>query len=269
MRRATHQAGAMAGPQVSMMPAALILNAQEGRPQPIISVATVVRNGASTLRRAIESVVGAEHPAVEYIVIDGGSTDGTIEILREYDSAIAFWSSEPDRGIYDAMNKAAARATGKWLFFLGADDEIRIDFDSLISLLAKADAVYYGNVELQRNSEVQGETFSAWKLMQRNICHQAILYPRSVYANHSYSLTAGVLADHQYNIEVWGAATAFIYINVTIARFNDEGASAGNVAYFEPLKLAAIRRHFGLHYYLAKRVRNTLASLMKGHDESA
>jgi glycosyltransferase involved in cell wall biosynthesis len=87
-----------------------------------ISIITVVYNGAATIASAVASVLAQDHPDVEYIVIDGGSKDATVEILKSYGDKIAVLVSEPDKGIYDAMNKGVARATGDVVGILNADD---------------------------------------------------------------------------------------------------------------------------------------------------
>ncbi|MBE6094936.1 MAG: glycosyltransferase [Schwartzia succinivorans] len=86
------------------------------------SVVTATYNAAKTLRQALDSVLSQNYPAVEYIIIDGGSTDGTVDILREYSTHLAYWVSEADTGIYEAFNKGIQAATGDYLYFLGADD---------------------------------------------------------------------------------------------------------------------------------------------------
>ena len=90
--------------------------------RPLISIVVSVFNGADTLQQCIDSVTDQTYPAVELIVIDGGSTDGTREILLRNASKLAYWVSEPDRGIYHAWNKALVHAQGDWISFLGADD---------------------------------------------------------------------------------------------------------------------------------------------------
>ena len=90
--------------------------------KPLISVITVVFNGAETIRDTIVSVLTQSYDNVEYIVIDGGSNDGTIEILRQYEHVIDYWLSEKDRGIYDAMNKGIALSTGMYIGLLNSDD---------------------------------------------------------------------------------------------------------------------------------------------------
>jgi glycosyltransferase involved in cell wall biosynthesis len=87
-----------------------------------VSVITVCYNNAQTLERALQSVVGQDWPDVEHVVIDGGSTDGTVDILERFRSRLACVVSEPDKGIYDAMNKGLARSTGDVVCFLNADD---------------------------------------------------------------------------------------------------------------------------------------------------
>ena len=88
-----------------------------------ISVITVCFNSQATIERSIQSVVAQQWPAVEHIVIDGGSTDGTLAILERFRPHLAALVSEPDKGIYDAMNKGLARATGEVVCFLNADDQ--------------------------------------------------------------------------------------------------------------------------------------------------
>ena len=89
---------------------------------PKISVITVVRNGAATVEDTLRSVAAQDYPRVEHVVIDGASTDGTLDIVRRHRDKIAAFRSEPDRGMYDAMNKGLALATGEIVGFLNADD---------------------------------------------------------------------------------------------------------------------------------------------------
>ena len=92
---------------------------------PLISVVTVSYNAVSTIEQTIISVLNQMYSNIEYIIIDGGSTDGTVDIIKRYDDKIAYWRSEPDRGIYDAMNKGILQAKGEWIYFIGASDLCR------------------------------------------------------------------------------------------------------------------------------------------------
>jgi len=89
---------------------------------PLLTVITVVFNGARTLEATVQSVLGQTYRNIEYIIIDGGSTDGTLDIIRKYEHAIDYWLSEPDKGVYDAMNKGINAANGIWLNFLNGND---------------------------------------------------------------------------------------------------------------------------------------------------
>ena len=81
--------------------------------EPLVSIVTVVYNGASTLERTMQSVFAQGYPNIEYIVVDGGSNDGTLDLLRKYEDRLDLWVSERDKGIYDAMNKGVALCTGE------------------------------------------------------------------------------------------------------------------------------------------------------------
>ncbi|MGB2963490.1 MAG: glycosyltransferase family 2 protein [Anaerolineales bacterium] len=98
------------------------MNIQNRNPK--ISIIIAVYNGSDTMQACIDSVIGQKYTNKELIIIDGGSDDGTIELIRSYDNYIAYWVSEPDRGIYDAWNKGLERSSGEWICFLGSDDSL-------------------------------------------------------------------------------------------------------------------------------------------------
>ncbi|HAH56818.1 MAG TPA: glycosyltransferase, partial [Bacteroidales bacterium] len=85
-----------------------------------MTVVTVVFNGVEFLEDTIKSVIGQTYDNVEYIIVDGGSKDGTLDIIKKYEYAIDYWVSEPDKGIYDAMNKAIDLGSGDWINFMNA-----------------------------------------------------------------------------------------------------------------------------------------------------
>ncbi|MBK7083568.1 MAG: glycosyltransferase [Flavobacteriales bacterium] len=95
---------------------------RRGPRKPLVNIVTVVYNGAATLERTIQSVLAQDHPAIEYIIVDGASKDGTLGIVRRYEDRIAYWVSAKDSGIYDAMNKGIALCTGEWVGMIDADD---------------------------------------------------------------------------------------------------------------------------------------------------
>jgi glycosyltransferase involved in cell wall biosynthesis len=91
--------------------------------QPLVTVVTAVYNGCRYIRGCLESVLRQDYPNIEHIVLDGGSGDGTVEVLKQFDDRIALWKSERDGGVYAAWNKALLEARGDWICFLGVDDE--------------------------------------------------------------------------------------------------------------------------------------------------
>lgn len=90
--------------------------------RPLITIITATYNSAAVLERSINSILNLKYRNIEYIVIDGASTDGTVDILKKYNFAVDKWISEPDNGIYDAWNKGVRLSTGEWITFLGSDD---------------------------------------------------------------------------------------------------------------------------------------------------
>ncbi len=89
---------------------------------PVVSIITVVFNSVTLLERTIQSILGQTYPNIEYLIIDGGSKDGTVDIIRKYEDRIDFWISGPDKGLYDAMNKGLTAATGDFVWFLNSGD---------------------------------------------------------------------------------------------------------------------------------------------------
>mgnify|MGYP000302656355 FL=1 len=116
---------------------------------PLISVVTVSYNAIATIEQTILSVINQKYSAIEYIIIDGGSTDGTVDIIKKYEDKISYWVSERDNGIYDAMNKGIRHATGKIVGIINSDDWYEMDaFATVADLyLKKGDLyLYHGDI---------------------------------------------------------------------------------------------------------------------------
>src|SRR5476649_2919376 len=92
----------------------------KGNEKSLLTVITIVLNGVNILERTILSVINQSYVSIEYIIIDGGSTDGSLDIIKKYESNIDHWISEPDKGLYDAMNKGIKMAKGEWINFMNA-----------------------------------------------------------------------------------------------------------------------------------------------------
>ncbi len=118
--------------------------------QPSISIVTVVYNGVDLLEGTILSVIQQSYPNIEYLVIDGASTDGTLDIIQKFESKISTWISEPDKGLYDAMNKGIKMATGDFICFMNCGDKLYADdtLSKAVQNMPVETDVIYGEVML-------------------------------------------------------------------------------------------------------------------------
>lgn len=195
--------------------------------KPKISIAVVTYNCEETIEETIVSIINQDYLNKELIVIDGNSHDDTMVILRRYQSSITHLISEPDHGIYDAMNKALKYATGDFLIFLGSDDHF-ISY-SVLSKVAKyinhRECIYYGNVYRVSRKDLYCHKFNKYKLAVKNICHQAIFYPQKAYKSYNYEQYYKTHADYVNNLKLY-KNYSFIYIPEVICYYNEGGASA-------------------------------------------
>ena len=123
--------------------------------RPLVTIITIVRNGKETLPKTIKSVLSQNYPNIEYIIIDGVSTDGTLDVLREFDDKIDLWLSEPDHGPCDAGNKAISLARGDFTFWLASDDWIDPDFiETAVRILLKRGVDFvFGDMAMYENGK--------------------------------------------------------------------------------------------------------------------
>lgn len=231
--------------------------------QPLVSVIIPVRNRVEQLEAAIISVLAQKEGVGELIVIDGASTDGTVEIIRKYSDRIAYWVSEPDQGIYDAMNKGVKRARGKYVLFLGSDDTLIARLDELESVLCDRKTVYYGNIRTKSGKGWDGP-FSSWRLAVRTINHQSMFYPISAFDKGGFSARYKIYGDWEFNIRCFGDKDLrFQYIPFEIAFFSRGGISSqvADDAFAED-RFKLIRQHLPWYTYIYARVRTCTARLL-------
>jgi len=199
---------------------------------PKISVVTINYNMGTSLAETIESVLGQSYPNLEYIIIDGGSTDKSIEIIRQYADRIVHWTSEPDSGRYHAMNKGVAAATGEWIIFINAGDSFR-DPDVVSDVFLNdphpdADLVYghalrrYSQEGVERVIRAQHITM----LPLRMPCsHQSLFARRILLLEHPFSLELSIAADHDFMLRAVMAGARFERVDRTISIFSTGGIS--------------------------------------------
>jgi len=202
--------------------------------RPLITIITPLFNGCKSLEASILSVLRQNLDCIEYLFVDGGSTDGSVDMLRKYEESIDYWVSEPDHGIYDAMNKGVQLATGRWLCFLGSDDTLCDTLATAANYLHDDRTIYYGNVFKTGKQQIYDGAFGAWKLSRRNICQQAIFYPRSLFEFHEFDLHYQLLADWELNLRCYSDPRfKFQFIPLTIANYNDTTGKS-SVACIDP-----------------------------------
>jgi glycosyltransferase involved in cell wall biosynthesis len=232
--------------------------------QPLVSVIIPVRNRAKQLEAALLSVLSQREGIAELIVIDGGSTDGTLDILRRHSDAIHYWVSEPDRGIYDAMNKGIKQANGKYLYFLGSDDILTVDLRILASVLTDPLTIYYGSVRTPKSNGADGP-FNVWKLAVSTINHQSIFYPITAFEDDSYCVDYKILADWAFNLRCFGnKRLRFQYIPYEIAYYSLTGVSSQveDEAFLRD-RLRLIRENLPIYVYWYASVRTRLKGPLK------
>jgi len=203
---------------------------------PKVSIITPVYNSVKTIEKTIESVVSQTYPAIEYILVDAKSNDGTIDVIDRYSKKypdIVKYVSEKDNGIYDAMNKGTSLATGEWVYYLGGDDSLHSK--EIISQIFEESAsvncdLIYGNVAHPEGAVGNGE-FNTWKLMQTNIPHQAIFYRRAkVISLGGFDSRYRIMADKLLNMRFFSEDLNKVkYKNLIVANFSHDGVSSRTI----------------------------------------
>lgn len=198
--------------------------------QPKISIITVVRNASEELEKTIKSVISQNFPQIEFIIIDGGSTDGAVEVIKAYASSISYWISETDQGPYDAMNKGIGLATGEWIHFLNAGD-VYFSPDSLSGIIQQLrdkgiDAVYgdsladYGDFKVYRKA---GNFENIWKGMI--FSHQALLLKASLLKEEWFDIRYPKIADYDLVLRILRDANRVKYEPVPLVICDAYGIS--------------------------------------------
>lgn len=209
---------------------------------PLVTVITAVFNGADTIERCIRSVAHQAYENVQHIVIDGGSTDGTQDIIRKYEADIDYWVSETDAGIYDAWNKGLEHARGEWIAFLGADDAYTVDaLEAYVHLLNQHSGIpieyVSARVNLIANNKLVrtvGRPWS-WKTFRKymNVAHVGSLHHRSLFERFGrYDLQYRICGDYELLLRP-GSALHTLFLNRVTVEMNVGGVSGTSFKAFD------------------------------------
>lgn len=227
-----------------------------------ISIITVVYNAAGTIERTIKSVIDQSYKNIEYIIIDGGSTDGTLDIIARYHSKLAYFVSEPDKGIYDAMNKGIKKASGDTIGLLNADDWYE---PGALEVIARE----YKNTSAHI---IAGKTFLISKEGEKILCehrplskmweglmsfHQAIFISKEAYSMYGlYDTQYKIVADHDLILRMYHGGCKVVMIDDVLVNFSSTGISSTAYVARHEERYSMIQKY--MDYYFETREKITL-----------
>lgn len=245
---------------------------------PMMTIITVVRNGEAVLERTIKSIISQTCPNLEYVIVDGASTDGTLKIIKKYEKHISRWISEPDKSLYDGMNKGLKLANGKYVLFIHAGDELynKNTLSKVFSKEKNAD-VYYGNAILINN---KGEELGfyhnkapkqlTWKSLGKGmvVCHQAFIIKKSLCTE--YDIRYRLVSDVGWMIDGLKRSEKIVNTNIKMAKFLIGGLGVQNEyktwkerykmlnGYFGPTRNFINHLYMGIMYIYYKAVKKSI-----------
>lgn len=248
------------------------ISKQGSSSNPLISVITVVFNGGNELEETILSVINQTYALVEYIIIDGGSTDNTLEILKKYDSRIDYWVSEKDNGIYDAMNKGITLASGQFLNFMNCGDrffsnQVLFDIFQHYPSNSISSKILFGDWEVRYPSGksrlvTSGEVRDLWKGSQ--FCHQSVFVESGYHKENLYNSEHPMVADFEFFFSAFKKGISFEKINKVVSSILAGGIS--DIERFEVVKSWWSIAGRGIRndtYYSARLFREYMVFLVK------
>lgn len=228
----------------------------KNRPTPTFSIVTVCYNAGAELEKTIRSVVAQTYPHVEYIIVDGASKDGTLAVIERYKDRIARMVSEPDKGLYDAMNKGIGMATGDYVCFLNAGDRFHADstLQQMVDTLAGGELpdVLYGETELVdkegrfvRMRRLSAPEVLTWRSFRQGmlVCHQAF-FAKTALAE-PYDLQYRFSADFDWCIRIMKKAKTLHNTRLVLIDYLEEGMTTKNRKASLAERFRIMTRHYG------------------------
>ena len=200
---------------------------------PLVSVVTVVRNDVRNIERTLNSVIEQTYPNIEMIIVDGASSDGTKEVIEKWMSnnqgshgRRLLFISEPDKGVYDAMNKGIKLSHGNFVNFMNSGDVFHSS--NTVEMMHLEDVapntiVYgdtdttYGNISQRENPREFFNTYMKFKGI--GICHQTMFFPGNELKNRQYDLSYRIVADYALTYDMWKTGTHFLYRDIIVADY--------------------------------------------------
>lgn len=201
------------------------------------SVITVSYNAGNVIEKTILSIINQTYKEMEYVVVDGGSIDGTKDVIKKYDTKISKWISEPDNGIYEAMNKGVKMSSGEYCIFMNAGDSFVNQYvlQKVSNLINENADVIVGNEISVRNGRICNfirppKKVSAEFLVQSSLRHQASLIKRDLLIENPYDENLRLASDWKFSIEMLVLKPHFYQrINVNMCFFDTGGRTFTNL----------------------------------------
>ena len=197
-----------------------------------ISVVTVSYNSEATIERSLKSVLDQDYQEIEYIIIDGQSCDGTVDVIKNYSDRISFWESVPDKGIYEAMNKGLERASGELVAFLNSDDWYEKNTLSDIAEAYErtgADIIYGNITEVYQYGKLRHRSYHEVKLsdfyFDMVICHQAMFFKTELIKKYRYDESLKIRGDYELLLRMYHDGCTFFYLDKNIVYYSMDGVS--------------------------------------------
>ena len=243
---------------------------------PVVSIITITYNASRWLEQTILSILSQSYSNIEYIIIDGGSTDGTVDIVKQYASGISYWVSEPDKGIYDAMNKGLQKATGDYVWFINAGDSLYTSdtVQRVVSLVQKKKVlpdIIYGETSIidedgnsQGRRRLKAPDKLSWKSFRMGmlVCHQSFITKRTIAP--LYDLTYRYSSDFDWCIRCMKQAKSIYNTRMILSNFLEGGVSTTQrkaslkerydvmCKYYGTVSTSLLHVWFAMRFYTAK-----------------
>ncbi len=221
----------------------------------VISIITVVLNDVNNIEKTIKSVISQNYSNVEYIIIDGGSDDGTLKVIERFNRYISHWVSEPDEGIFHAMNKGIQRAKGDYVCFLNSGDFYKNDFlkTTFLDKYSIEIDCYHSNMHLIKADEMVGIAKPIKNLnmvryhMANPFLHPTLIVKKLLFETvGNFDLTYKLASDHDWVYRLIKSGANISYIDAACVCFLLDGASSSNRALIESKN---ILKKNGLGYF--------------------
>ena len=226
---------------------------------PLVSIITVVFNGKQYIEEAIKSVLLQDYPNIEYLIIDGGSTDGTLEILKKYDSVIDYWASKPDKGIYDAMNQGITLAKGELIGILNSDDWYELNAVSQVvesSWKNPEASIFHGrmNVYDANGKYITTQThrnYPLYRLISTPFKHPTCFLKRNIYEKFGkFNLEYKYVADYDLMLRLIKNNVKSYFINSSIANLRKVGVTTSKYSILNQQEIRDIIKKYSNNYLL-------------------